>query len=78
MAKRIFEFVCPQGHISEAYVDSDTRTTQCKECDQTASRIISATSVKLEGVTGAFPGAYHSWERKRAEKLKAEQKKNAG
>jgi hypothetical protein len=30
--------------------------------------------VKLEGVTGDFPGASMQWERKRAEKIKAEQK----
>jgi hypothetical protein len=34
--------------------------------------------VKLEGVTGDFPGAAMQWERKRNEKIKAEQKHNAG
>jgi hypothetical protein len=33
--------------------------------------------VKLEGVTGDFPGAAMQWERKRNEKIKAEQKANA-
>jgi hypothetical protein len=33
--------------------------------------------VKLEGVTGDYPTAYDAWDRKRTEKLKQEQKKNA-
>lgn len=78
MPKRIFEFVCENGHITEAFVDTDTRTTDCRECGKTAERIISRPMVKLEGVTGEFPGAAMQWERKRAEKLKVEQKQNAG
>ena len=33
--------------------------------------------VKLEGVTGDFPGAAMQWERKRAEKLAVERKQSA-
>jgi len=33
--------------------------------------------VKLEGVTGDFPGAAMQWERKRAEKVAAERKQSA-
>jgi hypothetical protein len=74
MSKRIFEFVCEDGHISEHYIDAETRTTNCKKCDKLASRIISKPSVKLEGITGAFPGAYMQWERKRNEKMKQERR----
>jgi len=77
MTKRIYEFVCAEGHITEAYIDSELRTTTCKECDQAAIRIVSRPMVKLEGVTGDFPGAAMQWERKRNEKIKAEQKANA-
>ena len=77
MAKRIFEFVCKDGHLFDKLVDSELRATPCKICDKTAERIISTPMVKLEGVTGDFPGAAMQWERKRAEKLKAERKSAA-
>ena len=77
MPKRIYEFVCGNDHITEAYIDSETRTTNCKVCDQSAIRIVSKPRVKLEGVTGDFPGAAMQWERKRNEKIKQEQKSAA-
>jgi hypothetical protein len=74
MSKRIFEFVCEEGHISEVYIDAAIRATYCKECDKLATRIISKPMVKLEGVTGSFPGAYMQWERRREEKMKQEKR----
>lgn len=76
MSKRIFEFLCENRHVSEALVSPDTRETYCKECGKSAVRIISAPTVSLEGITGAFPGAYDAWERKRKEKLAVERKQN--
>lgn len=78
MTKRIYEFICADDHITEAYIDSALRTTNCKVCGQAAIRIISKPLVKLEGVTGDFPGAAMQWERKRNEKIQAEKKENAG
>lgn len=77
MTKRMFEFCCEHGHITEVYIDSEVRTIACDVCDEPAERIVSKPTVKLEGVTGDFPTAYDGWERKRTEKLKQEQKKNA-
>ena len=77
MTKRIYEFVCAEGHITESYIDSELRTSTCKECGESAIRIVSRPMVKLEGVTGDFPGAAMQWERKRNEKIKAEQKSAA-
>lgn len=74
MSKRIFEFYCENGHTFESYVDSEIRTTPCLECATLAHRIISKPMVKLEGVTGAFPGAYMRWEQKREEKMKQEKR----
>jgi hypothetical protein len=74
--KRIFEFVCPEGHITERLVDSEVRTVLCS-CFSEAERIVSAPQIKLEGITGAFPGAYDRWERVRAEKLAVERKQKA-
>lgn len=71
---RVFDFQCPNDHITEAFVNSDTREINCKVCGQTASRLVSTPRVSLEGTTGDFPGAAMQWERKRAEKIKAERK----
>lgn len=73
---RVFEFLCPDGHLSESFVDSDVRVHPCKECSKDAHRVVSAGTVKLEGISGDFPGAYSRWERVRAEKLKQERKQS--
>jgi hypothetical protein len=77
MTKRYFEFVCEEGHLTEKYIDSEIRQINCSVCDRLAQRIISKPQVRLEGVTGDFPGAAMQWERKRNERLKQEQKANA-
>ena len=46
-------------------------------CGQPAIRIVSKPMVKLEGVTGDFPGAAMQWERKRNEKMAQERKSAA-
>jgi hypothetical protein len=75
--RRIFEFLCQEGHVSESFVDDSVRLAPCKDCGKDAERIVSRSNFKLEGVTGDFPGAYSRWERVRAEKLKEERKKAA-
>lgn len=74
--KRMFEFACPCGQVFEKLVDDTIRAVDCS-CGLQAERIMSAPSVKLEGITGAFPGAYSRWERVRAEKLQQERKQAA-
>lgn len=72
--RRMFEFACEEGHISEAYEDETVRQIACQSCGVEANRIVSAVRSNLEGLSGAFPGAYHAWERKRSEKLAQERK----
>ena len=74
--RRIFEFLCQDNHLSEAYIDESERTIYCKECGKEAIRIVSKPNMKLEGITGDYPTAYDAWERKRAEKLTEERKKS--
>jgi len=74
--RRIFEFLCSDNHLSEAFIDDSERKIQCKECGKEAIRIVSKPNMKLEGITGAYPTAYDAWERKRSEKLKEERKKS--
>ena len=71
--KRIYEFVCENGHKIERYCDYEAQETQC-ECGGSANRTISAPSVKLEGCSGHFPGAAMKFDRKHREKLAAERK----
>lgn len=72
-----FDFSCDNGHIHEAFVELGTKTTTCPECGNLAHKLISTPTVKLEGITGAFPGAASRWEQVRAEKLKQERKQAA-
>lgn len=76
MSRRLFDFVCSEGHTTERFVDSEVRLSTC-DCGKASNRIVSAPNVRLEGITGAFPGAYDKWARVRAEKQKEERKKNA-
>mgnify|MGYP003335510151 FL=1 len=75
MSRRMFEFVCEDGHISEALVSSDVREIACRACGKNATRIVSAVQTKLEPFTGSFPTAYDAWTRKRAEHFTLERKK---
>lgn len=75
--RRIFEFLCPEGHVVDKLVDDTIRESECSVCGAQATRIVSTPRVKLEGITGDFPGAYSRWERVRAEKLAQEKKKAA-
>jgi hypothetical protein len=75
--KRMFDFQCGNGHIHEAFVDSEIRSKPCPECDSEAVRLISTPHVRLDGTSGAFPGEAMKWERKRAEKLQQERKRAA-
>ena len=77
MPKRIYEFICGDDHLTEAYIDSELRTTNCKVCGQPAIRIVSKPLFKLVGVTVDFPGAAIQCDRKRNEKMAQEKKKSA-
>ncbi len=73
--KRMYEFMCADGHVTEHLIDDSRRTALCKECSANAIRILSTPQIKLEGITGSFPGAADKWVKVRAERLRQEQKK---
>lgn len=77
MARRMYEFKCEQSHITDKYVDESTQTVTCDTCGWEAKRIMSSPMMKLEGCSGDYPTAADAWVRKRAEKLKVEQKANS-
>lgn len=74
---RVFDFLCPDGHAQERFISVEAETVDCNVCGKTAFRQISTPRVKLEGITGDFPGAAMKWEKKHREQLAKEQKRNA-
>jgi hypothetical protein len=74
--KLIYDFECEDGHRLEYVVESGTSTTTCDTCGKLALRKLSAPRCKLEGITGAFPGAYDAWARKQEQRARVEQKRN--
>jgi len=78
MARRLYDFKCGDGHLTESFVDTDTKEIQCPIClTRSATRIISPTGIYLEPFSGNHVGAYDRWTRVRAEKLKQEKRQNA-
>lgn len=69
-----FDYLCNDGHLSEHFVEVSIRNAACKTCGKDSVRIISSPQIKLEGITGSFPGAADKWIKKRAEKLQQERK----
>lgn len=77
MPRRMFDFECKNSHITEAFVDVDTKEVQCGECDGKATRIISPTTISLDPLSGLYPSATSKWSKMRAEKLALERKQNS-
>ena len=77
MPRRLYEFRCVKDHVTEQLVDETVKVSQCRECDEMATRIISPTGIYLEPFSGQYPSAYDRWTRVRAEKLAKEKKQNA-
>jgi hypothetical protein len=77
MPRRIFDFECKKSHITEAFVDVETKEIQCGECGEVATRIISPTTIYLDPVSGLYPSATSKWHKMRAEKLALEKKTTA-
>lgn len=63
------DFLCSHcGQVTEKLVDNDFKTIECPECQGDAVEQLSMPTVRLEGITGAFPGASERWARIREEK----------
>jgi hypothetical protein len=77
MPRRMFDFKCKDSHITEAFVDVDIKEVQCGDCGETATRIISPTTIYLEPFSGLYPSASSKWIKQRAEKLAVEKKTKA-
>jgi hypothetical protein len=71
---RVFDFRCPEGHVTEHFVELGTAAVQCPECDQLALRQIAAPRAQLDGCSGHFPTAADAWERRRESHMRKERK----
>jgi hypothetical protein len=76
--KILSDFECSGcGNTFERLVDSEVRVGVCPLCFASTYRRISAPTVRLEGITGAFPGAHDHWAKIREDHAKIKARKNA-
>jgi hypothetical protein len=68
---------CSCGNTFERLVDSDVRVGICPICFDSTYRKISAPTVRLEGISGAFPGAHDRWAKIREDHAKIKARKEA-
>jgi len=60
----LYNFTCRDCKDTfEKYIEY-TQITECPSCGGQADKIITAPTIKLEGISGAFPGAAMAWEKK--------------
>ena len=74
MAKLIFfDFLCPDGHVTEDLVDPETQSIPCK-CGKDAVRQLSAPRLdwRAMGVSTDFPTCAEKWSRMQRQKAKLE------
>ena len=76
MSKRLYEFQCEAGHITEKYIGYETVCVPCGTCGNDAKRIISAVRISLDGTDPVYVSAHDAWARKHEEKAKQERKQN--
>lgn len=69
------EYRCKSGHVTERFGRDNPTATPCEVCGEKAIRQLSAPRAKLEGTTGAFPGAAMAWERKREQHMAEERRR---
>ncbi len=72
---RVYDFMCPKGHVEEHFVDGDdVRAVTCNQCGGQATRLPPSARPKLDPISGHFPGATMTWEKNRESHMKKEQK----
>ena len=69
------DFICSAcGIVTEKLVDSEYRTIECPECHDDAVQLMGMPTVRLEGITGSFPGAADRWARIREDNARIKAK----
>jgi hypothetical protein len=76
--KILSDFECSAcNHTQERLVEPDVRVLTCPICLSKSYRLIATPTVRLEGITGAFPGAHDHWAKIREDHAKVKARKNA-
>jgi putative FmdB family regulatory protein len=62
--RKLFDFQCQScNEVFEEYTEYK-KVSACPKCGMEADKIISAPHIYLEGITGSFPGAALTWEKR--------------
>ena len=70
------DFICEDcGNAEERFVDVSTESYPCK-CSGEMVRRVGMPTVKLEGITGSFPGAHEKWAKIREENARIKAKRS--
>jgi len=77
MTRRLYTFQCSSCNNLFDELTEYTSTLNCPQCGGIATKTLNTVNVKLEGISGAFPGAYYAWEKKHKQKLDQERKQAA-
>lgn len=72
--RKLFNFTCKDCSETFEKLTEYTQITECPSCGGQADKIITAPTIKLEGYSGAFPGAAMQFDKKHREKLAQERK----
>lgn len=78
MARRMFDFKCDEGHITEKYIGYETITVECDVCSKAANRIVSPVRVSLDGSDPVYVTAHEKWAKRHEDAAKAERKRSVG
>jgi len=74
--KIIRDFKCGACEkVTERFIDAEVIEIDC-ECGGQANKMIGIPTIKLEGITGAFPSAYHKWADDREKRAKKHAENN--
>lgn len=70
MMLRVFDFRCPNNHVTEQFVSGHPEEAECSECGEKARRIISGGNFTLDAISGDYPGATMKWAKDREKAAK--------
>jgi hypothetical protein len=76
MTRRIYEFHCSDGHVTEEYIDEFIGKTECSLCNKTATKVVSAVQCFLDPISGDFPGSTMRWAKNREYQIKREKRED--
>jgi len=58
--KILYDFECKDCGVFEKIIEY-TQKTDCPTCGKESTKLISTPTIKLEGMSGAFPDAHAKW-----------------